>query len=133
MVMWTTRQPWTSQTGWFADKVCDCLKSNIWHSGYDWATMGNSYKVPPVCKTCGLFANRVMKCCKCQVYFYQFFRHPKMGYHTKPRQGWYCWSCLQRFLPPAVQVGSSVKLPAIPPPLMVLSPENDLPVGVGYR
>jgi hypothetical protein len=124
MVMWTTRQEWVSETGWFADKVCMCEMSNLWHRGYDWSTM-NQYKEPPTCGTCGLWANRLARCCKCNETYYQFFSHPRMGHHMVPIRGWYCWNCLEKFVPPVVESMAASRTP-IPPPQIVLPPGYEI-------
>lgn len=122
MVMWTTRQDDTLY-GYYKGKVCTCLMSKVYHQGYNWVTMAE-FKVPPFCADCGLWANRVMLCCKCDEPFYQFFSHPRMGYHDKPVRGWYCWNCLEKYKPPVVS--NLREIPKIPPPAVILPPGYEL-------
>lgn len=120
MVMWTTRQDDTNY-GYYKGKVCICLKSNVYHRDYDWVTM-REFKEPPYCADCGLWANRVMRCVKCEEYYYQFFSHPRMGYHGPPILGWYCWNCLEKYKPPEVSSAAAKNNPKTPPPAVILPP-----------
>jgi len=119
MVQWTTKQD-DSGYGWFQGKVCVCDKANIYHNGFDWDTMAE-FKQPPICATCHCWANRIMSCTRCGEMYYQFFSHPRMGYHTAPRKGWYCWNCLEKYAPPVVEKNAGLR-DKIPPPAMVLPP-----------
>lgn len=124
MVMWTTKQN-VNNYGWFEDKVCVCNKSNLWHKGYNWDTM-NEWKIPPYCADCGKWANRVMKCVKCHDHYYQFFNHPLMGFHSeKVNRGWFCWNCLERYWPIAVEKNPGTRK-KVPPPQLVLPPGYEL-------
>lgn len=101
---------------WFSDKVCECDKFGF-PTGLDWQELVK-FEAPVNCKTCGKWANNCMTCCKCHEVYYQFFRHPCMGYH--PKEGWYCWNCLQTYWPPIVEkAAAGIR---IPPPAMVLPP-----------
>jgi hypothetical protein len=124
MVQWTTKQDDT-EYGWFKGKVCVCDRSKIYHNGFNWETM-NEFKSPPVCATCGLWANRVMWCVKCESRYYQFFMHTRMGYHGPPIRGWYCWNCLEKFFPPVVESSAAKGRTPIPPPQMVLPPGYEI-------
>lgn len=124
MVQWSTRQDWVDETGWFADKVCVCDMSGIYKNGYDWRSM-NEYKVPPICVHCNKWANRLMTCCMCHEYYYQFFMHPRMGHHMKPVRGWYCWNCLEKYMPPVAEPGAT-KRTQCPPPALVLPPGYEI-------
>jgi hypothetical protein len=119
----------TSQ--WLHDRVCSCVKSEVYHNGFDWENFGR-YESPPTCSACGLWDRRLHICPYCDEYFYEFFNHPRSGYHPKPLNGWCCWNCLQKYLPPEVQTVWKHR-PITPPPAMVLPPGYELVTGVGYR
>ena len=136
MVQWTTRQDWITETGWFADKVCVCemfqYRGEDNARRYDWQSM-DYFKHPPTCGACGLWANRLQVCVKCNEWYYQFFNHARMGHHWNPIRGWYCWNCLQKYLPPEVEASAWKNRPVTPPPSMVLPPGYELVQGMGYQ
>jgi hypothetical protein len=115
-------EQWVKVIGWFGDKVCVCASDNgVYHIGYDWERFAE-YKQPPICRWCDKWQNRIHKCPKCHEYFYEFFNHPRTGYHHEPVRGWYCWNCLEKYRPPAVESCVIRHLPKTPPPALVLPP-----------
>lgn len=111
--------------GWFKDKLCSCKKFKPGITP-DPDTWKKPYKKPFTCRDCnGWDRSPMLKCCRCNEWYYQFFRHPRMGFHLTPRKGWYCWNCLVEAYPPTVQ-SYTATLPIIPPPLEVLPPGYEL-------
>lgn len=107
---------------WYRDQICNC-KAFKYQSG--WEESLTTFQVVPTCRNCGKWANRMMKCCRCREWFYHFFSHPAVGYHSKPRRGWYCWNCCIRYWPPTVEVRSKPR-EIIPPPRFVVPPGTEI-------
>jgi len=103
----------------FEGKICECEVPR-YRDGGPWP-FPSDFKVPPVCGRCRKWFNNLHVCCKCHERYYQFFQHSRMGYHIKPLKGWYCWSCLEKWLPPAVS-SMYKELKKTPPPPEVLTP-----------
>jgi len=125
--MYLGRRPieeWLEDIGWYADKICVCPNdSGLYHHGYDWEHMYH-YTKPPFCITCSKWMNRMHKCAQCGDFFYEFFNHPRSGYHSEPKRGWYCLNCLEKYMPPVVMVRNN--RPKTPPPALVLPPGYEL-------
>lgn len=103
---------------WFQNKICDC---DHFHYQPGWDISLSEFKIIPTCRNCDKWANRMMVCCRCKLWFYHFFSHPAVGYHTTPRRGWYCWNCCIQAWPNAVEKRSQPR-EIIPPPLSVIPP-----------
>lgn len=111
---------------WLRERICACTNdAGIYGTGFDWATM-NHYISPPTCVWCGKWMRRSHQCAKCDEFFYEFFSHPRNGYHHTPLRGWYCWNCLEKYTPPVVSSAAALNRPKTPPPAMVLPPGYEL-------
>jgi hypothetical protein len=110
---------------WISDQLCHCKR---W--GYpDYKLLIQAELVwtdPPKCSKCDKYQNRMQKCSMCFQWFYYWFRHSRQGWHTKPRVGWYCWNCCERYYPPVVEPHALERFGFVPPPDEILPPGYEL-------
>lgn len=105
--------------GWFEGRICEC---KYFHPSADTPRIvPSNFRYIYICRDCGKWENNLHKCCKCGERYYQHFQHPRMGYHSKPLKGWYCWTCLEKWLPPMVSEMYR-EIPKTPPLRDVLTP-----------
>lgn len=106
---------------WLKYRTCQCGRYKYpTHNRDAW----KDFKEIPLCGNCGKWADRMMTCARCRVMFYNYFRHPRMGYHPKGQclyMGWFCWNCLEEYLPPIVEKHNAT-LPKCPPLDEILPP-----------